>query len=109
MIVYLLHYADGAGLGHYLGRASSELAINPLAIPHGRGWRHVAPEGPLPLIADVWELDTVEAAHALYDKLRRQGSRRRLCSICHPGNARGAGRGNWERQPLEEEAPEGES
>ena len=102
MIVYLLHYPDGVELGHYLGQAASEVAIDPLVVPHGRGWRHVAPGDALPVVADIWEADTPEAAQALYDTLSRQGSRRRLCSICHPGNARGAGRGNWERQPTEE-------
>lgn len=98
MIVYLLHYPNGAGLGHYLGQAPSEVAINPHAVPHGRGWRHVAPGDELPVVADVWEVDTTEWQQAVYKKLRRQGSRRRLCSICNPGNARGAGRGNWERE-----------
>jgi hypothetical protein len=54
------------------------------------------------VVADVWEVDTAEAQQAVYNRLRRQGSRRRLCSICNPGNARGAGRGNWEREPVEE-------
>ncbi len=102
MIVYLLHYPDGE-LGHYLGQAASELAIDPAAVPHGRGWRQVAPGDAPPVVADIWEVDTPEAAQLLYDTLRRQGSRRRLCSICHPGNARGAGRGNWERPTTEEE------
>lgn len=104
MIVYLLHYPNGAELGHYLGVAASEVAVNPYAVPHGRGWRHAPPGGDLPVVADVWEVDTAKAAHTLHEKLKRQGSRRRLCSICNPGNARGAGRGNWERQPAEEGA-----
>lgn len=99
MIVYLLHYPNGNQLGHYLGFADSELAIDPHAVPHGRGWRRVGEGSDAPVVADVWESDTVKAQHALYDKLSRQGSRRRLCSVCNPGNARGAGRGNWERQP----------
>ncbi len=102
MIVYLLHYPDSAGLGHYLGQAASEVAINPHAVPHGRGWRHVAEGDDLPVVADVWESATTEAHQTLYSKLSQQGSRRRLCSICNPGNARGAGRGNWEREPAEE-------
>ncbi len=105
MIVYLLHYPNypnGAGLGHYLGQAASEVAINPYAVPHGRGWRHVAEGDDLPVVADIWESDTAEAQQAVYNRLRQQGSRRRLCSICNPGNARGAGRGNWERQAPNE-------
>ena len=98
MIVYLLHYPDSAGLGHYLGQATSEVAINPYAVPHGRGWRPAPQDGTIPVVADVWEVDTAEAQQAVYNRLSRQGSRRRLCSICNPGNARGAGRGNWERQ-----------
>ena len=98
MIVYLLHYPNGNQLGHFLGLADSELAIDPYSIPHGRGMRQLAEGEELPVVADVWEDDDPEA---LYDKLRRQGSRRRLCSICNPGNARGAGRGKWERQPAE--------
>lgn len=100
MIVYLLHYPNGNELGHYLGFAESEVTIDPHAVPHGRGWRKVT-EGEMPVVADVWESTTVKAAHALFDKLSRQGSRRRLCSICNPGNARGAGRGNWERDKGE--------
>jgi hypothetical protein len=98
MIVYLLHYADeSTELGHYLGIADAELLINPYAVPHGRGWRPVREGAPLPVVADIWNASTPMAARALYARLRRQGSRRRLCSICSPGNARGAGRGKWER------------
>ena len=105
MIVYLLHYPNGVELGHYLGFADSELNINMHAVPHGRGWRQVPEDINLaPVLADIWDADTVKAQHALYDKLSRQGSRRRLCSICTPGNARGAGRGNWEREPTEGDA-----
>lgn len=59
-------------------------------------------------VADVWECETQEAAGELLAKFRRQGSRRRLCSVCNPGNARGAGRGRWERRTLSsaEGAPE---
>ena len=46
------------------------------------------------VVADVWETDTLEQAFDLERKFKKQGSRRRLCSICSPNNGRGLGRGN---------------
>lgn len=94
-IVYLLHYARPYGNGrHYLGVAASEGEIPQSGVPHGRGVRSSRASGQL---ADVWDVVSLPAAEQLRAKFRKQGSRRRLCSICTPGNARGAGTGNWER------------
>lgn len=93
MIVYLLHYAADHVGSHYLGVAEDEAAIPLGEVPHGQGARH--PAGAT--VADVWEVADAAQAGRLRAKLARQGSRARLCSICSPGNARGAGRGNWLR------------
>lgn len=98
MIVYLLHYPDRATCAHYLGKADSEDAIDFTRIPHGLGYRRFDPDEPEPQIADVWEASTAAQQDALYWRLWKQGGRKRLCSICTPGNARGAGTGNWERE-----------
>jgi hypothetical protein len=95
-VVYLLHWPRAGPLGrHYLGTAASEGAIDVEQLTHGRGAR---PGPPGATIADVWEAETEQAAHALYRRLRRQGGRRRLCSVCSPGNSRGSGRGNYVRR-----------
>lgn len=49
------------------------------------------------VVADVWETDTRAEAFVLEKRLKKQGSRARLCSICNPGNSRGVGTGNWPR------------
>jgi hypothetical protein len=54
------------------------------------------------VVADVWETDTRAEAFELERRLKKQGSRARLCSICNPGNTRGTGTGNWPRQRPEE-------
>lgn len=46
------------------------------------------------VIADIFDTETLAQATELAAKLRRQGSRARVCSICNPGNGRGLGRGN---------------
>lgn len=48
-------------------------------------------------VADVWETSTRAEAFELERRLKKQGSRARLCSICSPGNSRGNGRGKWPR------------
>ena len=45
------------------------------------------------VIADIFEFDTLAEAFAFERKLKLQGSRKRCCSICTPGNGRGMGRG----------------
>lgn len=58
------------------------------------------------VVADVWETDTRAEAFELEKRLKKQGSRARLCSICSPGNVRGTGTGNWPRtRPEGETAP----
>lgn len=99
MIVYLIHWDADTGYGrHYLALAPSEAAINVQGpIPHGHGVRR-APAGnqtpPMGILADVWETTSPADARALLVRLRKQGSRARLCSVCNPGNARGSG-GRW--------------
>lgn len=96
VIVYLLHYPrPGVHHGHYLGMAEAEASIRTDIIRHGAGWRSLAGLAPVPAtIADVWDCATVAEAEALYARLKRQGSRRRICSVCSPGNSRGVG-GRW--------------
>lgn len=99
-IVYLLHFLESPN-GHHrhlLGVAEGEHEIPREALPYGRGTQPAPPNQ----VADVWDMPTPEAAEALAVKFRKQGSRRRLCSICNPGNARGSGTGNWTRKRGEE-------
>lgn len=95
-IVYLLHFPEQRLSGdrdqHYLGVAESEATI-PRDLRCGRG-RRPAPDH---VVADVWEAGDLHEAERLAAKFRKQGSRKRLCSICTPGNARGQGTGNWVR------------
>lgn len=99
--VYLLHFpaasiTDPGGLGgHFLGTAAGRVGNVPDVIVRGTG-ASLTPAGAV--VADVWECPDVASAACLRDRLARQGSRRRLCSICNPGNARGSGRGNWRKQ-----------
>lgn len=96
-IVYLLH-ADrptAAGWRHYLGVAAAEADVSTATARHASGHRQL-PAGMA--IADVWECASPAEADALRAKLARQGSRAGMCSICTPGNARGLGRGRWDRQ-----------
>ncbi len=98
--VYLLHITDqpdAGGLGgHYLGISASagEVAV-PATITRGLG-QTLTPVGAT--VADVWECGSRREAEALRARLARQGSRRRICSICSPGNGRGNGRGNYDRK-----------
>ena len=91
-IVYLLHLPDQRTHGHYLGVAESEAAIPP-TMRFGHGQRAV----PAHVLADVWETADLAAAQELLRKFQRQGSHKRHCSICSPGNARGEGTGRWSR------------
>jgi predicted GIY-YIG superfamily endonuclease len=45
------------------------------------------------VLADTWECQTEDEARKLEKQLKRQGGGSRCCSICRPGNGRGAGRG----------------
>ena len=45
------------------------------------------------VLADTWECATAEEARTLERSLKRSGGAARCCSICKPGNGRGAGRG----------------
>ena len=97
-IVYLLHYPRPLNrAGHYLGVAATEAAISTQHARHGAGWRLL--DGTGAEIADVWECTDAREAEALYGRLKRQGGRRRLCSVCSPGNSRGGGTGRYERKP----------
>lgn len=96
-IVYLLHYPRPLNrAGHYLGVAEAEASISTQHARHGAGWRALVGTGAE--IADVWEAGSLAAAEALRGKLARQGGRRRLCSVCSPGNSRGAGTGRYARK-----------
>lgn len=97
-IVYLLHTPGARWFAHYLGTAAAEDEIDVEVIPHSRGVRTPPSEAARPVIADVWEASSMAEARRLFTKLSKQGSRRRLCSICSPGNARGSGTGRWVRQ-----------
>ncbi len=98
--VYLLHFppgrADAPQLGgHFLGVTPGPVGDRaPAVIVRGPG-RVATPAGAT--VADVWDCDDLPAAQALAAKFRRQGSRRRLCSVCSPGNRRGDGRGSYAR------------
>lgn len=99
-IVYLLHYSRPfTRAGHYLGIARSEREISTQHARHGAGWRRLA--GAEATIADVWECADAREAEALYGRLKRQGGRARLCSVCSPGNSRGAGTGRYPRQKAD--------
>lgn len=50
------------------------------------------------VLADVWETATRAEAFELERRLKKQGGRGRICSICSPGNGRGNGRGRYERR-----------
>lgn len=95
-VVYLVHWTatvDRRGLGgHYLAVSAKDDPELPLSLPRGTG-RVQTPAGAT--IADVWPCDDIASAASLYRRLAAQGSRRRLCSICSPGNGRGGGTGNW--------------
>lgn len=95
--VYLLHFTSPlTHARHYLGCARPPTVINVAAMRHGRGWK--ALEGAGVQLADVWELDSWPATEELYARLKRQGGRARICSICNPGNGRGNGKGRYERR-----------
>lgn len=114
-IVYLLHFDRPGSYGtHTIGIATSETTIDLTTAAVGRGGRgKIDLSAYHPIVADVWECARTHDAAILLAKFRKQGSRSRLCSICHPGNARGSGRGNWQRrQPCrtrdtDTDAPEG--
>ena len=92
-LVYLYHFSNPQlHAGHYLG-AGGPNALTELQVPTRGFGRTLALSTRLAEVADVWETATLEEAHALAAKFRKQGSRRRLCSICNPGNGRGQGRG----------------
>jgi hypothetical protein len=97
--VSLLHITDqpdAGGLGgHYLGVSHTADPVVPATITRGLG-QTLTPVGAT--VADVWEVGSLAAARELRGRLARQGSRRRICSICSPGNSRGAGRGNYDRK-----------
>lgn len=98
-IVYLLHFGKPfTRAGHYLGVVESEagIAVDSVTIPHGRGRRSTAAVDVQ--VADVWETTDLPAAEALREKFKKQGSRKRLCSVCTPGNDRGGGRGKYPRK-----------
>ena len=94
--VYLLHwpafYIYG---GHYLSVSAKADPEVPMVIVRGTGVVQT-PEGAI--VSDVWEARDLAEARRLRARLAKQGGRRRICSICSPGNARGAGTGNWERK-----------
>lgn len=98
-VVYLLHWLmPDASSRHYLGAAPNENAIDVERMRHGAGVRQLPVEQAATLqIADVWDMPTIEAANGLRAMLAKQGGRRRLCSVCTPGNSRGGGRGRWLR------------
>lgn len=92
-LVYLYHFASPQlHAGHYLGAGGPDALTNRQVPTRGFG-RALAQHAAVSEVADVWETETIEEAHALAAKFRKQGSRRRLCSICNPGNGRGQGRG----------------
>jgi hypothetical protein len=97
-IVYLLHFTRGGRMDtHYLGVAESEAAIDTSRRPHGHGVRLFPNHVGEVYVADVWEVGSQAEAEQLREKFRKQGSRKRICSVCNPGNSRGAGRGNWRK------------
>ena len=106
MLVYLVCFAQPSTgwFAHYLGVAPSEASINLRQVPHGAGWRSLPSGAPDGVLVDVWEAADEAGAWARRDQLAKQGSRARLCSICNPGNSRGAGRGNYVRKRKEQSA-----
>lgn len=100
--VYLLHFhMPYKNAGHYLG--VTEMAWDARIAAHRAGERTIPllrallVSGGDFLLADVWEAATMPEAVQLVQRLRKQGSRARICSLCNPGNYRGVGRGNWPR------------
>lgn len=108
-VIYLLHFVNVAHFAHYLGVAPSEAEIASTPVRQGRGVKGEMPrliETGRVQLADVWPADSHEDAQRLIGKLRKQGSRKGLCSICNPGNGRGQGRGKWRRKWARQDATE---
>jgi len=115
-IVYLLHFTQKyVHAGHYLGATGMTLEDRVAAHrgvttfegdrSYGRSAKLISAllhAGGDFVVADVWETDTRAEAFELERRLKKQGSRARLCSICNPGNCRGVGTGRWPRLTVEE-------
>lgn len=81
---------------HYLGMTVLPIADRVARHRTGRGarlLRQVLDNGGDFELADTWDCATAEEARTFERVLKRQGGGSRCCSICNPGNGRGAGRG----------------
>lgn len=60
------------------------------------------------VLADTWDCENEDEARKLEKALKRQGGGARCCSLCNPGNGRGAGRGRnrYGITPREAKPPE---
>ena len=99
-VVYLVHFDTPVRHArHFLGVAASEAAIDIAAdVARTPILRAGAAAGAAAgAVTDVWEAGSLADALTLREAFRRQGSRARLCSVCNPGNSRGAGTGKWDR------------
>ena len=106
-LVYVLHFTRPyKHARHYVGATGlpmeeREAAHRGVVLhegdePYGRAAKLVKAllrDGGDFVIADVFETDTLAQAFELEKRLKKQGSRARLCTICNPGNGRGLGRG----------------
>lgn len=111
-IVYLLHFdRPYKGCQHYLGTTTLPLETRLAALRSPDRFAEVYPRAHVPglvraavqagctwVLADVWELPTQAEAFTLLRRLRRHGSRGRLCSVCAPGNMKGS---RMARRPKE--------
>ena len=110
--VYLLHFHQAfKHARHYLGATGMPLEDRLAAHKqtteyagdrsYGRPARLLVAAGAAGVsweLADVWETETRAEAFELERRLKKQGSRARLCSICNPGNGRGGGKGKYPRK-----------
>jgi hypothetical protein len=97
--VYVLHFPQPvAHSAHYIGVTGETTppTLATLVEQPGRArnlFKALSRRGGGFVVADEFETPTLAEAYALERKLKQQGSRARLCSICNPGNGRGLGRG----------------
>lgn len=106
-LVYVLHFTQPyKHARHYVGATGLPIEEREAAhrgvvlhagdAPYGRAAvlvKALLASGGDFVIADVFETTTLAEAFELEKKLKRQGSRARVCTICNPGNGRGLGRG----------------
>jgi len=95
--VYVVHFTRAyLHARHYIGMTTLPIADRLARHRTARGaalLRRLLASGGDFVLADTWECATPEEARVLEKSLKRSGGASRCCSICKPGNGRGAGRG----------------